>query len=64
MYFLVLLALLKMDEFPPKPIAPPTSHEECVMAAAKANAADPRIKLPEWQEAGVRYVCLKLDSDA
>ena len=36
-YFLVVAALLQMEELAPKMVSPHTNYDECAMAAQKAN---------------------------
>jgi len=60
MYFLALAALLALDQYAPKIVAPPMTFAECKAAAEEANATDEDLKLAEYKAAGVQYVCLEL----
>jgi len=63
-YFLVVAALLQMEETAPKMVSPHATYDECAAAAQKANKHDERLQHPIALEMGLRYVCLRLMGDA
>jgi hypothetical protein len=61
MYFLVLAALLQIDDLAPKPYAFFKTERECFDAARNANKehAD-QLNDEEGTKMGLRFVCLKV----
>jgi hypothetical protein len=59
MHFLVLLGLLDKNV---RPIVQATlpDADDCWKAARRANSDDPRMQMPDWKEAGARYVCMRI----
>jgi hypothetical protein len=63
MYFLVLAALLGLDEYVPRVISPHRTYDDCAKAAQKENK-DERLQSADAREMGLRFVCVKLMGDA
>jgi hypothetical protein len=63
MYFLVLAALLQLEDTAPRMISPHRTYDECAQAASKANK-DERLQSPDAKEKGLRFVCMRMMGDA
>lgn len=63
-YFLVIVALLQMEDTAPLMVSPHATYDECAAAAQQANKFDARLEMPRAKELGLRYVCLHLRGEA
>jgi hypothetical protein len=59
--YILALAFLHVPGAPPKLIAPHESREACMVDAAKYNRADEQLRSKGAREAGMEYVCLKIE---
>jgi hypothetical protein len=57
--FLVLAAMLQLEDVAPKVMSPHKSLAACTAAAQEANQ-DPRMKTAEAKAMGLRFVCMKI----
>jgi hypothetical protein len=64
MYFLVLTALLQLDDTAPHVISYHATLAECQKEARTANSDDVRLDLPDAKAMGLRFLCLTQASDA
>ncbi len=61
LYYLVVVAFLALDQYPPVFISEtPVDAATCEKAAADGNANDPRIQDEALKALGARYTCLGL----
>jgi hypothetical protein len=62
-YYLVLAALLQLEDAAPRMISPHKTFEDCAKAAQDMNK-DERLKSDEAKSMGLRFVCLRMVADA